>query len=43
MVGVTAILSGYLLNQFWPNTFSGTYNSPLFMILFCVVFALGVA
>src|SRR5579863_5658964 len=43
MVGVTAILGGYLLNQFWPDTFSGSYNSPLFMILFCVVFALGVA
>jgi amino acid transporter len=43
MVGVTAILSGYLLNQFFPDTFSGTYNSPLFMILFCVVFAFGVA
>ena len=43
MVGVTAILSGYLLYQFFPDTFSGTYNSPIFMILFCVVFALGVA
>ncbi len=43
MVGVTAILSGYLLNQFFPDTFSGSYNSPLFMIIFCVVFALGVA
>src|SRR6516165_12443348 len=43
MVGVTAILSGYLLNQFWPDSFSGTYNSFLFMALFCVVFALGVA
>src|SRR6516165_6117188 len=43
MVGVTAILSGYLLNQFFPNTFSGTYNSPLFMFLFCMLFALGVA
>lgn len=43
MVGVTAILSGYLLNQFFPNTFSGTYNSPLFMILFCFAFAIGVA
>ena len=43
MVGVTAIISGYLLNQFFPNTFSGTFNSPLFMILFCIVFALGVA
>ena len=42
MVGVTAILAGYLASQFWPNTFSGTYNSPLFMVLFCIVFALGV-
>lgn len=42
MVGVTAILSGYLLNQIWGNTFSGSYNSPLFMFLFCIVFALGV-
>ena len=43
MVGVTAILGGYLLNQFWPDTFSSSYNSPLFMYGFCVVFALGVA
>jgi amino acid transporter len=43
MVGVTAILGGYLLNQFFPDTFSGTYNSPLFMLLFCIAFALGVA
>ena len=43
MVGVTAILGGYLLNQFWPNTFSSTYNSPLFMWLFCIAFAFGVA
>jgi amino acid transporter len=43
MVGVTAILSGYLLNQFFPDSFSGTYNSPLFMILFCIAFSFGVA
>ncbi len=43
MVGVTAILSGYLASQFFPDTFSGTFNSPLFMILFCVAFAFGVA
>jgi len=42
MVGVTAILGGYLLNQFLPDTFSSSYNSPLFMVLFCIVFALGV-
>src|SRR5271170_4016634 len=40
MVGVTAVLAGWLANRFWPDTFSGTYNSPLFMYLFCVVFAL---
>jgi APA family basic amino acid/polyamine antiporter len=43
MVGVTALLGGYLLNQFWPDTFSGGFNSPLFMYLFCIVFSLGVA
>jgi amino acid transporter len=43
MVGVTAILVGYLASQLMPDTFSGVYNSPLLMILFCVVFALGVA
>ena len=43
MVGVTAILGGFLLGQFLPDTFSGTYNSPIFMWLFCIVFALGVA
>src|SRR5215468_1417553 len=32
MVGVTAILSGYLLNQFFPDTFSGTFISPVFTI-----------
>jgi amino acid transporter len=42
MVGVTAILTGYLASQFWPNTFSGVYNSPLLMFLFCIVFAFGV-
>ena len=43
MVGVTAILGGYLLNQFFPDTFSGTYNSPLFMYAFCILFSFGVA
>jgi amino acid transporter len=40
MVGVTAVFAGYLANQFWPDTFSSVYNSPLFMWLFCVVFAI---
>jgi amino acid transporter len=43
MVGVTAILVGYLASQLMPDTFSGVYNSPLLMILFCIVFAFGVA
>jgi amino acid transporter len=42
MVGVTAILANYLASIFWPDTFSGIYNSPLFMYLFCIVFSLGV-
>jgi APA family basic amino acid/polyamine antiporter len=43
MVGVTALLASFMMSQFFPDTFSGTYNSPLFMWLFCIVFALGVA
>jgi amino acid transporter len=43
MVGVTGLLAGFLMNQFFPDTFSGTYNSPIFMWLFCIVFAFGVA
>ncbi len=43
MVGVTGILGSFLMSQFFPDTFSGTYNSPIFMWLFCIVFALGVA
>jgi amino acid transporter len=43
MVGVTGILASFLMSQFFPDTFSGTYNSPIFMWLFCIVFALGVA
>src|SRR5476649_1120294 len=43
MVGVTAMLGGYLAAQFWPGTFSGSYNSPLLMIIICVVFSLGVS
>ena len=43
MVGVTGILVGYIAGVVFPNTFSGTYNSPLLMILVCIVFALGVS
>jgi len=43
MVGVTALLIGYLAGILWPNTFSSTYNSPLLMYIVCVVFAIGVS
>jgi amino acid transporter len=43
MVAVTAIVAGYLMGQFFPKTFNAGIPSPLFMILFCVVFAYGVA
>jgi amino acid transporter len=43
MVGVTALLGGYVLNQFMPDTFSASFSSPLFMYIFCWAFALGVA
>jgi amino acid transporter len=40
MVGVMAIFCGYMSNQFWPTTFSSAYNSPLEMIIVCVIFSL---
>jgi len=42
MVGVTAILAGWLCGQLMPATFSQTYNSPIFMWIFCVLFSFGV-
>ncbi len=43
MVGVTAILCGYMLGNLWPDKFNIAYNSPTFMIGFCIIFAFGVA
>ena len=43
MVGVTALLVGYVVGTVWPDTFNAAIPSPLFMILFCPVFAFGVA
>jgi amino acid transporter len=43
MVGVTALMVGYVLGQLFPSTFSAGYPSPIFMFGFCVVFALGVS
>jgi amino acid transporter len=43
MVGVTALIAGYLVGQFFPNTFSPAVPSFLFMAGFCVIFAFGVS
>ena len=43
MVGVTAIIVGYLASIFWPDVFNQTINSPTLMILFCIVFSFGVS
>src|SRR5580765_3952276 len=43
MVGVTALVVGYMLGAIWPYTFSSSIPSPLFMIIFCPLFAFGVA
>ncbi|OLC29779.1 MAG: hypothetical protein AUG08_03885 [Acidobacteria bacterium 13_1_20CM_2_55_15] len=43
MVGVTALLAGYVLGQIWPDTFNAAVPSPLFMMIFCPLFACGVA
>ncbi len=40
MVGVTAVLVGYLASIFWPDTFNGSINSPTLMIGFCIIFAI---
>ncbi|MBV8587427.1 MAG: APC family permease, partial [Verrucomicrobia bacterium] len=42
MVGVTAILVGYLAGQLWPSVFNAAVPSPLLMILFAIVFPFGV-
>src|SRR5499427_5223125 len=43
MVGVTALVVGYVLGQLWPEVFNASVPSPLFMIGFCPIFAFGVA
>ena len=43
MVGVTALLVGYVLGQLFPSTFAAGYPSPIFMFGFAIIFALGVA
>jgi basic amino acid/polyamine antiporter, APA family len=43
MVGVTALVVGYMVGTLWPDTFNNAVPSPLFMILFCPIFAFAVA
>jgi len=43
MVGTTALIVGYVTGQVWPNVFNAAVPSPIFMILFSVAFAFGVA
>ena len=43
MVGVTALLSGYILGQLWPATFNAGFPSIIFMVFFCVIFSYGVS
>jgi amino acid transporter len=43
MVGTTALLAGYMLGALWPDIFNSSMPSPLFMIIFCPIFAFGVA
>jgi amino acid transporter len=40
MVGFTALVVGYVAGILWPETFSASIPSPLFMILVCVVFTI---
>src|SRR5437879_1281028 len=35
MVGVPAFVVGSIVGQIWPDTFSPTIPSPLFMLVFC--------
>src|SRR4029077_15740 len=43
MVGVTAMITGYMLGQIFPSVFSASIPSPIFMWMFCVLFAFGVS
>jgi amino acid transporter len=43
MVGMAALVAGYVVGQIWPDTFTAAVPSPLLMILFCPLFAFSVA
>ena len=42
MVGVTALMVGYVIGYLYPSTFSAATPSPLFMIAFCIIFPFAV-
>jgi len=43
MVGVTGLIVGYMLGQLFPNFINPAIPSPIFMAMFCIIFAFGVA
>jgi amino acid transporter len=43
MVGVTAVIFGYMIGQIFPTKFNPGQPSALLMLIFCVFFSLGVA
>src|SRR5215471_847818 len=43
MAGVSALVAGYLIGEIFPDIFNAAVPSPLFMIIFCPLFVLGVA
>jgi basic amino acid/polyamine antiporter, APA family len=43
MVGVTGLIAGYMLGQLFPSFLNPAIPAPMFMAVFCVFFAFGVA
>jgi amino acid transporter len=43
MVAVTGIFAGYVVGTLWPNFMSATNPGTLFMMVFAILFALGVS
>jgi amino acid transporter len=43
MVGVTAVIFGYMMGQIFPTKFNPGQPSALLMLIFCVFFSFGVA
>jgi basic amino acid/polyamine antiporter, APA family len=43
MVCVTSIFIGYMAGQLFPSKFTTAENSPILMIVFCVIFSFGVS